>query len=143
MRLFVALELPPPVRHEAARRIAAERSRLPAARWTHADNLHLTLVFLGEVGESALDGLVAALAAAFAVHPPLTLRLAGAGTFPPPPASGSGKPGAIAASRRGWPGSGSPWRRESTACSRFGGRSMPPPAASSTSPPSAARGRRT
>jgi len=93
VRLFVAFELPPAVRHEAARRIAAERSRLPAARWTHADNLHLTLVFLGEVGEGALDGLVAALAAAFAVHPPLTLRLAGAGTFPPPPASGSGKPG--------------------------------------------------
>lgn len=89
MRLFVALELPEALRRAAGERIAAERRNLPAARWTHPENLHLTLVFLGEVEEAAVDALAAALADAFAAHAPLTLRLAGAGTFPPPPADGS------------------------------------------------------
>jgi len=84
VRLFVALALPPEVRREAGRRIAAERSRLPRARWVHADNLHLTLVFLGEVAEARAPALGAALQPAFATHPPLTLELLGAGTFPPP-----------------------------------------------------------
>jgi len=100
VRLFVALELPAALRRAAGDRIAAERRNLPAARWTHPDNLHLTLVFLGEVEEAAVDALAAALAAAFAAHPPLTLRLAGAGTFPPPPADGSqggrGRPARVA-----------------------------------------------
>ena len=97
MRLFVAFELPAAVRHAAADRIATRRSRLPQARWTHADNLHLTLVFLGEVDDEQLAALAASLAAAFAAHLPLTLRLEGAGTFPPPPvAGGRGKPARVA-----------------------------------------------
>jgi 2'-5' RNA ligase len=97
VRLFTALALPDAVRREAGRRIAAARPRLPAARWTHPDNLHLTLVFLGEVEDGALDPLAVALRAAFAAHPPLTLRLAGAGTFPPPPGPGErGRPARVA-----------------------------------------------
>lgn len=83
MRLFVALELPEAVRAEAGRRMSSQKGRLPHARWTHPDNLHLTLVFLGEVEEADLPALRAALAAAFAAHPPLTLTITGAGTFPP------------------------------------------------------------
>jgi len=55
VRLFVALELPDALRRAAGERVAAEHPRLPAARWTHPDNLHLTLVFLGEVEEAAVD----------------------------------------------------------------------------------------
>jgi RNA 2',3'-cyclic 3'-phosphodiesterase len=97
VRVFIAVGLPDRVRREAGRRIAAARPRLPAARWTHPDNLHLTLVFLGEVEEAALDALAAASRAAFAAHPPLTLRLAGAGTFPPSPGPGErGRPVRVA-----------------------------------------------
>lgn len=97
MRIFVALALPDEVREEVGRRVAAERRRLPAARWTPPENLHLTLVFLGQVDDDAIAGLERELAAACAPHPPLTLRAAGAGCFPPPPPRGKARP-----ARVGW-----------------------------------------
>lgn len=96
MRLFVALALPDEVREEVGRRVAAERRSLPAARWTPPENLHLTLVFLGQVEEGAVDVLERELAAACAPHPPLTLRIAGAGCFPPPPPRGKARPARVA-----------------------------------------------
>jgi 2'-5' RNA ligase len=83
MRLFVALEIPEPVRREVRRRLAGLRDRLPRARWVDPDVLHLTLLFLGEVAAEAAPALAARLQAAFAPHAPLALRLAGGGTFPP------------------------------------------------------------
>lgn len=83
MRLFVALEIPEPVRREVARRVAGLRDRLPRARWVNTDNMHLTLLFLGQVEDAQVPVLTAALREAFAKHPPLDLRLSGGGTFPP------------------------------------------------------------
>lgn len=84
MRLFVALEIPEPVRREVSRRMAGLRERLPKARWVDPAAIHLTLVFLGEVADAKdVDRLAAALRAAFAPFPPMTLRLSEAGTFPP------------------------------------------------------------
>jgi 2'-5' RNA ligase len=76
--------------------MAEERRSLPPARWVHPDNLHLTLTFLGPVEDAALPALGAALEAAFAAHPPLTLRLAGAGCFPPPAPAGRRRPARVA-----------------------------------------------
>jgi 2'-5' RNA ligase len=83
MRLFLALEIPAAVRKEVARRVAGLRERLPRARWVDPEILHLTLLFFGQVEEAKVAGLTAALREAFARHPPLELRLAGGGTFPP------------------------------------------------------------
>lgn len=83
MRLFVALEIPEAVRRELARRVAGLRERLPRAKWVDPSILHLTLLFLGQVEDAKVPALTAALRDAFARHPPLDLRLAGAGTFPP------------------------------------------------------------
>jgi 2'-5' RNA ligase len=83
MRLFVALEIPEPVRREVRRRMAGLRDRLPRARWVDPDVLHLTLLFLGEVAPDRVAPLAGRLAPAFASHPALPLRLAGGGTFPP------------------------------------------------------------
>ena len=44
-RLFVALELPAPVKRELARLAAG----LPGARWVAPEQFHLTLRFIGEV----------------------------------------------------------------------------------------------
>lgn len=96
MRLFVALALPAAVREEVGRRVAAERRKLPAARWTPPENLHLTLVFLGEVDDGGAARLAAALAPALAPHPPLTLRLDGAGCYPPLPPRGKARPARVA-----------------------------------------------
>lgn len=83
MRLFVALEVPEVPRREVRRRLSTVRDRLPQARWVDPDNLHATLLFLGEVDPSRMPALAARLAAACAPFPPLDLRLHGSGTFPP------------------------------------------------------------
>ena len=83
MRLFVALEVPEPPRREVRRRIDGVRDRLPRARWADLENLHLTLLFLGETAETDVPALAARLREAFARCPPLDLRLASGGTFPP------------------------------------------------------------
>lgn len=83
MRLFVALEVPEPPRREVRRRVDAVRDRLPRAKWVDLDNLHLTLLFLGETAEGDVPALAAGLREAFARCPPLGLRLSSGGTFPP------------------------------------------------------------
>jgi RNA 2',3'-cyclic 3'-phosphodiesterase len=88
MRLFVGLELGPALIQTIAADVARLRSQLDAAcpsvpvRWIGAANLHITLVFLGEVGESAFPALTGALSAPLE-HLPFALRLSGFGTFPP------------------------------------------------------------
>jgi 2'-5' RNA ligase len=83
LRLFVAVEVPEPPRRELRRRVDAVRDRLPRARWVGFDNVHLTLLFLGETAEADVPALAAGLREAFARCPPLDLRLEGGGTFPP------------------------------------------------------------
>lgn len=83
MRLFVAIEIPEPVRREVARRMAAVRDRLPRARWVDPEMIHLTLLFLGETPEDRIPALAAKLREAFAKHAPLAARLSEGGTFPP------------------------------------------------------------
>jgi 2'-5' RNA ligase len=83
MRLFLALELPPEVQEALVDRIEALRPRLPGSRWVRRDQLHLTLVFLGETEETLLPRLAERLAPVFERYSPLTLRVEGGGTFPP------------------------------------------------------------
>jgi RNA 2',3'-cyclic 3'-phosphodiesterase len=70
MRLFVAIPLPVPIRENLAhwvRKCGAQ----PTLRWTPAEQLHITLHFLGEVAEERVSGVMKALdkvhAAAFSV----------------------------------------------------------------------------
>ncbi len=85
-RLFVALEPPEPVR----RRIAALQAELRRAagraadevRWVPAENVHLTLQFLGAVPEERVADVEAALRAAAAGSRALALEVKGAGGFP-------------------------------------------------------------
>lgn len=83
MRLFVAVEVPEPPRRDLRRRVDGVRDRLPRARWVEFDNVHLTLLFLGETAEADVPALSAKLREAFARCPPLELRLSSGGTFPP------------------------------------------------------------
>jgi 2'-5' RNA ligase len=90
MRLFVALPVPEAVRREVRRRAAGLRERLPRARWVDPDLIHVTLLFLGEVEPGPAAALAAALGSACAPFPAMSLRLAGAGTFP------AGRPARVA-----------------------------------------------
>lgn len=83
MRTFIAIELDDAIRQ----RLAAAQDRLRAAgcnvRWVKPEQMHLTLKFLGEIEEEAVDGVAAAMAAAAAGGKPFALTLAGLGAFPP------------------------------------------------------------
>ncbi|MFN7962694.1 MAG: RNA 2',3'-cyclic phosphodiesterase [Thermoanaerobaculia bacterium] len=83
MRLFVAIELPEAVRRAVEARLAPLRGSLPKARWVRVENLHLTLVFLGEVEAERVPPFATELAAVFARHPPFSLGLKDGGAFPP------------------------------------------------------------
>lgn len=58
MRLFIAIELP----DELKRKLERLRMEIPGVRWVPAEQLHLTLVFLGEVDEATTAILTAQLA---------------------------------------------------------------------------------
>jgi 2'-5' RNA ligase len=80
MRLFVALELAES--HRASLAGVCERGRRGGVRWVAAENVHLTLKFLGEVDEGQVPAVEAALAAAADAAPPFALALEGGGCFP-------------------------------------------------------------
>lgn len=59
IRLFVALELPEPVRN----RLAGLCNGIPDVRWVDPHNMHLTLRFIGEAEEPLLPEIDAVLSA--------------------------------------------------------------------------------
>jgi len=64
VRLFVALEIPSEVRKNLAALIAELRAIAPPAKWVRAQNLHVTLKFIGEVPAEKLEVIRGALSKA-------------------------------------------------------------------------------
>lgn len=78
MRLFFGLPIPARVAQALTRH--ARTIHLANARWTPAENLHITLVFLGLVNEDKLPALFRELEGLGPL--PLQLRLTSLGSFP-------------------------------------------------------------
>ena len=76
-RLFIALDLPEDVA-DALDRLC---EGLPGVRWSGPGQFHLTLRFMGEVGQGTFYEVGEALAGVS--HPPFELALKGLGQFPP------------------------------------------------------------
>ena len=85
VRVFCAVELPPQVRARAADHAAQIRglSTQVRASWPRADNLHLTLKFLGEIAKERVEALSNAAESAAQSVQPFNLTIEGAGAFPP------------------------------------------------------------
>ena len=81
MRLFVALDLPDQVRHSIAELIAKLQPKSRAARWIKPENLHITLKFIGHVGNEKLSPIQSALSSIRADQP-VELHFRGMGFFP-------------------------------------------------------------
>ena len=79
MRLFIAIPLPPDL---AVRASEVLPTALPALRRVRAENLHLTLAFLGWTPDERLDDATAAAREAAATVAQFELALQGAGRFP-------------------------------------------------------------
>lgn len=78
MRLFVAVELPAPIR-EAVERHVRSLPAIPDVRWSRSAS-HVTLRFLGDTAPERVPDLTAALATVR--HAPFTATVGAAGQFP-------------------------------------------------------------
>jgi RNA 2',3'-cyclic 3'-phosphodiesterase len=83
-RLFVAIQLPDPVKAELGCAQAELGRALPdaAVRWTRPGQLHLTLKFLGDVDARRVEALIEALRPGCGAAPALHLRARCIGAFP-------------------------------------------------------------
>ncbi len=82
MRAFVAIELPEEIKRQllnAAERLRQARIR---ASWVKAESMHVTLRFLGDIGERDADLLIAHVEPRFAEAQPVALSVRGIGAFP-------------------------------------------------------------
>jgi 2'-5' RNA ligase len=83
VRSFVAVLLPDAVRARLAALVAEIRSRGPALAWVRADNLHLTLRFLGTLEPVVLARAQEAMrVAAASIGTSFAIELGGLGGFP-------------------------------------------------------------
>jgi RNA 2',3'-cyclic 3'-phosphodiesterase len=88
-RLFVAVPMAEAARLAVVALVDEVRGLAPSepptrdVRWVRLDGLHITLRFLGPTPEARIPELEAGLVAATAGQGPFTVRLAGAGAFPP------------------------------------------------------------
>lgn len=83
MRAFVGVDLPGDAKDVLAAFIDRLRAAAPEAKWVPRDNLHLTLAFLGEVGEERAAEIGDALRVAASGLPgPIPTQVHGAGAFP-------------------------------------------------------------
>jgi 2'-5' RNA ligase len=83
-RTFIAIALDDAVR---ARLVALQEELAQAApdvKWTEPENLHVTLLFLGEVDDRDLPGVCRAAQAAVRATPAFSVTVEGAGCFPNP-----------------------------------------------------------
>jgi len=85
IRAFIAVEIPDGVRAGLGRLVGSLSNRPgPRVRWVRPENMHLTLVFLGEVDEEFVGRAARAVGPAVAAVPGFECRLSGLGAFPGP-----------------------------------------------------------
>jgi len=82
MRLFIATNLPATVRDAVYADAAPLRAAVRGVAWVAAPQLHVTLKFLGEHPEGAVDALCAALVAVAARHQSFAAETTDVGAFP-------------------------------------------------------------
>jgi 2'-5' RNA ligase len=84
LRTFIAVDLGQPLRDRCAA-MQENLTRLGAeVKWVERENLHATLLFLGEVDERDVPAVCAAVATTCAGHKPFTLGVEKVGCFPNP-----------------------------------------------------------
>jgi 2'-5' RNA ligase len=84
MRLFLATTFPTEITAALNTRVAAVKSKLPAASWVRPEAQHLTFAFLGEQEEALIDRLTGPLLAALGAMTAFEAALHGSGFFPNP-----------------------------------------------------------
>jgi 2'-5' RNA ligase len=81
VRLFIGIQIPQTIRSTFASLLKDFRAIAPQVKWVRADNLHVTLKFLGETQLAKLGALQVVLAAVRSAEP-VNLEFRGLGFFP-------------------------------------------------------------
>ncbi len=82
IRAFIAVDLPDDTRRELAAAIAVLKSSAVGASWVRAENLHMTMKFLGEIDERSLPELRRGLDRLAREQNRFTAQLSEPGFFP-------------------------------------------------------------
>lgn len=82
MRLFVAIVLDERVRARLAAVQDRLRNKCPGVRWVRPELVHLTLKFLGDVGDGDVSSVVDSVALAAETCEPFDMKVADLGCFP-------------------------------------------------------------
>jgi 2'-5' RNA ligase len=82
IRSFIAIEVPNNIREEIAKVIDDLKQSDYPVRWVTKENLHLTLIFLGEVKEDFLDKVIGQLKVVANKAKSFEMNLQGLGAFP-------------------------------------------------------------
>lgn len=84
VRAFLAVPLPEQLK-EAIRDTQKDlQPRIPEARWTRRENLHLTLHFFGEIEQETLEKLKVSMLSLSGCQRPSQVEVKGLGAFPNP-----------------------------------------------------------
>jgi 2'-5' RNA ligase len=84
MRCFIALDISDEIRKAIAGMIQKASIGVRGIRWVSAENIHLTLKFLGEVKEELIPEMQKRLSEACARHKAFPINIRGTGAFPNP-----------------------------------------------------------
>ena len=84
VRLFVAFDTPPEVKHQALEAIERLKTAGADVSWEQAEKMHCTLKFLGSTEEQRIPAVIEALQRAALGIPPFQVRYRGFGCFPGP-----------------------------------------------------------
>src|SRR5437899_8788301 len=82
VRTFIAIDLGKTIRDRLVALQEAVAKSVTGVKWVEPDNLHVTLLFLGEVDDRELPALCRAVQEVTQTLPAFTLSIEGAGCFP-------------------------------------------------------------
>lgn len=82
MRLFLGLSIPSPIVAQLYRRLEEVKKVLSARTWVRPENVHITLVFLGEVQPETAEAIHSRLLEVARQTSSFSLHLKGWGAFP-------------------------------------------------------------
>ncbi len=84
LRLFIAIEVPDPVKESVEEAFRPWREEFPKVRWAPRENWHVTLKFLGRTWPRLADWVPQQVEAAARDVEPFRTRITGVGGFPSP-----------------------------------------------------------
>lgn len=82
VRAFLAVPLPRQLQQSIRAVQRGLKGRIPEARWTRSENLHLTLHFLGEIEQETLEKIKVSVLSVRRCQRPFQVEVKGLGAFP-------------------------------------------------------------